>query len=136
MSVNCQDPSEYKNSEYLVEYVSGMMLIIICYCFLGNTEIAILFSDRLVKVLPFLPLNFNYLVVHGYYWSARSHFAEENLKRASAYLIKAKKVKKYDFPIDAKLDRVLSDVRKAETKWDDSVNLVTIYFNDMIIFNC
>ena len=44
VSINCKDPTEYKDSPYLADYVSGMMLTIISYCFLGDTEIANLFS--------------------------------------------------------------------------------------------
>ena len=44
ISLNCQDPSIYKDSPYLPEYVSAMLLTIVAYCFLGDTDIASLFS--------------------------------------------------------------------------------------------
>ena len=44
LNLNCLDPSIYKDSPYFADYVSGMMLTIICYCFLGDSDIAALFS--------------------------------------------------------------------------------------------
>lgn len=44
MNLNCPDPSTYKDSLYFPDYVSGMMLTIISYCFLGDSDIAVLFS--------------------------------------------------------------------------------------------
>ena len=44
LNLNLEDPQVYKDSPYFADYVSGMMLTIICYCFLGDTDIASLFS--------------------------------------------------------------------------------------------
>ena len=44
LNLNCENPVIYKDSPYLPDYVSGMMLTIICYCFLGDSDIAALFS--------------------------------------------------------------------------------------------
>jgi hypothetical protein len=51
-SLNCENPlEEYSESVYFPDYVSGLMLTIVCYCFLGDSEIALLFSERLIMSL-------------------------------------------------------------------------------------
>ena len=107
LNLNCADPAIYKDSPYLADYVSGMMLTIICYCFLGDSDIAYLFSQRLIKAIVLLPQQYNYLIVHSYYWAGRSHLAEMDKKGADILLNKARKYKKYEFPIDNKIERVL-----------------------------
>ena len=53
------------------------------------------------------------MAVHALYWAARSNIAEGNNAEAEKLLIKAKKYKnKHDFPIEAKIDRVLQDLKK------------------------
>ena len=111
LSLNNEDPSLYKDSPYLSDYVSGMMLTIICYCFLGDFDIATLFGKRLIIAIEYLPSQYNYLVVHSMYWVARCFIVEEHKKEAEALLVKAKKYKKYEFLIDAKIDKVLQDLR-------------------------
>jgi hypothetical protein len=107
MSLNCEDPSVYKDSPHFVDYINAMMITIVSYCFLGDTDIAILFSKRLILAVPHLNSKFNYLAVHCLYWAARSYMAEGNIKGAEILLTRAKKYKKYEFPIDAKIDKVL-----------------------------
>ena len=114
LNLNSQDPSIYKDNAYFPDFISGMMLTIICYCFLGDSDIAYLFSQRLVRIIPFLPHLFTYLKVHSYYWAARSYAAESDKKGAQDLLLKAKKFKKYEFNIDSKIDRVLSDLKKGK----------------------
>ncbi|CDW85401.1 UNKNOWN [Stylonychia lemnae] len=112
LSLNCADPSTYKDSTYFPDYVSGMMLTIVCYCFLGDSDIAQLFSYRLIKAIVHLPQHYNYLAVHSYYWAGRSMLAESNKREAEQMLLKAKKYKKYEFSIDNKIERVLQDIKK------------------------
>lgn len=112
MSLNTEDPSIYSESPYLSDYVSGMMLTIICYCFLGDQEVATLFSDRLVRATALLPPHYSYLAVHGLYWVGRCYFSVGMMKEAEVALLKAKKYKKYEFDISVKLDRVLADLKK------------------------
>lgn len=114
LNLNQEDPQIYKDSPYLADYVSGMMLTIICYCFLGDTDIASLFSQRLIQAVPLLPSpSYNYLIVHSYYWAGRSFLAEMKKKPAEQMLHKTKKFKgKYEFVIDNKIDRVLQDIKK------------------------
>jgi len=82
ISLNCEDPLQYRDSVYLPEYVSGMMITIICYCFLGDSDIACLFSHRLVKGALALSPKYNYLTVHSLYWCARSLMSEGDYKSA------------------------------------------------------
>eukprot|EP00347_Sterkiella_histriomuscorum_P010935 403374369 len=112
LNLNCADPSLYQDSPYFADYVSGMMLTIICYCFLGDSDIAMLFGQRLIKAVPLLPSHYNYLAVHSYYWAGRAFFAESDKKNAELMLNKARKYKKYEFPIENKIERVLADIKK------------------------
>lgn len=59
-----------------------MMLTIICYCFLGDSDIAYLFSKRLVSAVNLLPSHCNYVIVHSLYWSARVSFVEKHIDEA------------------------------------------------------
>jgi len=64
-----------------------------------------------VKAVVHLPPQLNYLAVHSLYWVARAYLAENNKKGAECLLLRAKRYKKSEFPIDGKIERVLSDVR-------------------------
>jgi len=44
LNLNFEDPSVYKDSPYFADYVSGMLLTIISYCFLGDSDIGALFG--------------------------------------------------------------------------------------------
>lgn len=47
-NLNCATPMDYIGNPNFPDFVSGLMLTIVCYCFLGDSEIALLFSARLV----------------------------------------------------------------------------------------
>jgi len=61
MNLNCSTPKQYIGHPFFPDFVSGLMLTIVCYCFLGDSEIALLFSARLVSVIDHLDADFAYL---------------------------------------------------------------------------
>jgi len=112
LNLNSEQPDPYFSSPYLPEYVSGMMVTVIAYCFLGDSDIAALFSDRLVAAVGHLGGAYNYLTVHSLYWAARAWLAEGEKKKAEKLLIRARRCKRCEFPIERKIEIVLADTRK------------------------
>jgi len=84
----------------------------IAYCFLGDSDIAAMFGERLLPVIQILAPQYAYLKVHGWYWVARAFVSEGNKPEAVKLLNKAKRMKKYEFDIEKKIERVLVDIRK------------------------
>jgi tetratricopeptide (TPR) repeat protein len=104
----------YENSTSgadIVETCSAMMLQIMSLCLLGDTEEAASISDLAINRVESLPGWGIYLYPHTLYWASRAYISELRHQDAINCLKKAKRIKKYEFNIRGKIERVLEDTK-------------------------
>jgi len=105
LSTNCrEDP-------FIIEFFSATMVRIVCYCLMGDTDIACEIYKNCSKFLPLLPEDSGYMVYHIEYWVGRALVSEERPEEAKALLKGLLKRKKCEFSLNTRIRKILSDIK-------------------------
>lgn len=100
-----------KEDPFIVEYFSTIMIRIVNYCLLGDTDIACEIYKKNSRYFSIIPDEFAYMVVHIEYWVGRALVSESRSEEAKAMLKGLLKRKKTDFSINTRIRRVLADIK-------------------------
>ena len=91
----------------LLDFVSGMLVVTVNNCLVGESAKVICESEKLIPVLELISSEFAYLTQHFYYWFGRAGISEENNKFAGSMLRKAAKMKTHEFNLADKSKKLI-----------------------------
>ena len=89
-------------ADMILDFVSGMLVINVNNCLMGESALVITESEKLISVFELVPTDFSYLVQHFYYWFGRAGISEGNKKFAGNMLRRASKIKTSEFNLGDK----------------------------------
>lgn len=95
------------NADEMVEYLSATLITTVSNCMMGETQLVISTSEKVLSMIEHAPFDYNYLAQHILYWIGRAAIAEENMKMAANLLKKAMKVKTNEFNYSEKSRKLI-----------------------------
>ena len=101
----CQKEGALLKGEFLVEFVSGMLLSVSSHCLIGNSALAVEKLDAILQVIDDLEEEYHYLGHHLLYWLGRGLAMEKRINEAIGCFKKALKWKKCIFTIGEKIKK-------------------------------
>jgi len=102
-------------SPFLVEYASGLFLLIIILCVLRNLKELLLLGEKLKDIQDLLPKDHEYLLHHGFYWVGRCYLLEETPNKEEKALEFFKLSRKYqecEFSMKSRNSKSIIEVKK------------------------
>ena len=101
---------ENKETLLIIEYMSSMLIVLVCNCLLGETELVWTIFQSIKPYLLRLPDQYMYLAHHMEYWVGRALIEDQKHDEAREVLKSALKRKKCTLNIPLKVKQALSTI--------------------------
>ena len=101
-----------ENSITLVEFCGGNLLKIIGFCILNNYSEVYIIGEIIKEYSSWILPEFKYILHHSFYWVGRAYFSNNCFKKSKEFLLLSKKLKKCEFSLIYKVNKLLLEIQK------------------------
>lgn len=99
-----------KEDPLIIEYLSTILIKVVSYCLLGDTDIACGVFKANQKYFSLLSEEYAYIISHTEYWASRALISENEPLEAKAMLKALLKKKKGEFSLNSRVRKILSEL--------------------------